>query len=349
MSNDNDISGKLAAAVRAAALQGQPLAIRGGGSKRFLTGESAGDTLDVTDHRGIVNYEPTELVLTARAGTPLREIEAALAGHNQMIAFEPPHFGPNATLGGTIACNLSGPRRPWTGAARDFVLGTTIVNGRGEILKFGGEVMKNVAGYDVSRLMAGARGALGVLLDVSLKVLPRPAHELTLALEMTADEAIERMNRWAGQPLPLTGACHSGETLYVRLSGSETAVRAAQARIGGAEYDKGAGYWIDLREQRRAFFGGETPLWRLSVPPAAPMLRLPGKWKLDWGGAQRWLKSDAPPEEVHRAAVAAGGHAQPWRGIAGPATAPLPAVLQHLHERLKQAFDPAGLFNASTA
>ncbi len=344
---DNDIANQLAETVRRAAGTHTPLAIRGNGSKRFLTGESVGETLDVTGHRGIVNYEPTELVLTARAGMPLQEIESTLAEHRQMLAFEPPHFGEDATLGGTIACNLSGPRRPWAGAARDHVLGTRIINGRGEILKFGGEVMKNVAGYDISRLMAGARGTLGVLLDVSLKVLPRPAHELTLALEMTADEAIERMNRWAGQPLPLTGACHSGETLYLRLSGSETAVRAAQARIGGAEYGKGAGYWIDLREQRRAFFGGEVPLWRFSVPPATPMLRLPGKWKLDWGGAQRWLKSDAPPEEVHRAAVAAGGRAQPWRGIASPVTAPLPAVLQHLHERLRQAFDPAGLFNAS--
>ncbi len=345
MGKNKDISGELANTVRTAAAQGKPLAIRGGGSKRFLTGETTGEPLDVTGHRGIVSYEPTELVITARAGTPLAEIETALAEKNQMLAFEPPHFGDAATLGGTIACNLSGPRRPWVGAARDFVLGTTIINGRGEILKFGGEVMKNVAGYDVSRLMAGARGTLGVLLQISLKVLPRLPRETTLVFEMSADEALDRMNHWAGRPLPLSGACHSGGTLYLRLSGSDTAVRAAHSRLGGEIHGRGAAYWEDLREHRRAFFQGQAPLWRLSVPPATPMLHLPGHWKLDWGGAQRWLRTSAAPEEIFLAATAAGGHAQPWRGGPEPIEPSPSAALLGLHERLKSAFDPAGILN----
>ena len=343
----NDIANELASRVCEAHDRHLPLSIRGSGSKRFLTGEATGTPLDVTGHRGIVSYEPTELVLTARAGTPLREIEQVLAQHNQMLAFEPPHFGPNATLGGTIACNLSGPRRPWSGATRDFVLGTKIINGQGEILSFGGQVMKNVAGYDVSRLMAGARGTLGVLLDVSLKVLPRPAQETTLTFESTADEAIERMNAWSGQPLPLSGACHSGNTLHLRLSGTESALRAAHTRLGGEAHERGPAYWEDLREHRRAFFKGDAPLWRLSLPPATPIQHLPGKWIIDWGGAQRWLQTDASPEEIHRAATAAGGYAQPWRGVSGQATTPLSAVLLRLHEKLKLAFDPAGLLNAS--
>ncbi len=252
-----DISGAIVAAVAART----PLAIHGSGSKCFLTGDIAGAALDVTKHRGIVSYEPTELVLTARTGTPLSEIESALAEKNQMLAFEPPHFGPKATLGGTIACNLSGPRRPYCGSARDFVLGTRIINGRGEILKFGGQVMKNVAGYDVSRLMAGSYGTLGVLLDISLKVLPIPAREITLRFEMGADDAIRTMNIWAGQPLPLSAACHVGDTLYVRLSGTDKSVRAAHIKLGGDHDARGAAFWHELREQQLLFFaGGRTPL-----------------------------------------------------------------------------------------
>src|SRR3990172_8477065 len=193
MTNNADISQKLADAVREAAANHALLAIQGNGTKAFYTGALSGTPLDVTGHRGIVSYEPTELVITARAGTPLAEIEAALAERGQMLGFEPPYFGEAATLGGTIACGFSGPRRPYAGAARDFVLGTKIVNGKGEILKFGGEVMKNVAGYDVSRLMVGALGTLGVLLEISLKVLPKPAREITLGFATTVDKAIATM------------------------------------------------------------------------------------------------------------------------------------------------------------
>jgi len=344
--NETDISTSLAEIVRDAAAARTPLAIHGSGSKRFLTGDIDGAPLDVTGHCGIVSYEPTELVLTARAGTPLREIEAALAEKNQMLGFEPPHHGPKATLGGTIACNLSGPRRPYSGAARDFVLGTRIINGKGEVLKFGGQVMKNVAGYDVSRLMAGSYGTLGVLLEVSLKVLPKPAQEITLTFQMGADEAIRSMNTWAGQPLPLSAACFLGDTLYIRLSGTDKGVRAAHIKLGGEQDTRGAAFWQELREHQLLFFAGEVPLWRLSVPSAAPFLDLPGKWLLDWGGAQRWLRTNANAIEVQSAAEASGGHAMLLRnaGRSKPVR-PSTMVASHLARELRHAFDPSAIFN----
>ncbi|MHB8536107.1 MAG: glycolate oxidase subunit GlcE [Sulfuricaulis sp.] len=347
MAQDKDIALQLAEAVKAAALKHAPLAIAGGGSKRFYTGAIAGEKLDVREHRGIVSYEPTELVISARAGTPLAEVEATLAEKDQMLGFEPPHFGAAATLGGAIACGFSGPRRPYAGAARDFVLGATIVNGRGELLRFGGQVMKNVAGYDVSRLMVGALGTLGVLLEISLKVLPKPAQEITLAFKMPAGEAISTMNAWAGRPLPLSAAAHAGDTLYVRLSGSALGVRAAQTKLGGVVFDNGDELWRELREQRHGFFQGDTPLWRLSVPPAAPPLTLPGEWLIDWGGAQRWIKTDVPAEQVHRVAARVGGHAGLFREVRRRPNAlpPLPAPLLNLHRHLRQAFDPAGILN----
>ncbi|MGE5240010.1 MAG: glycolate oxidase subunit GlcE [Bacteroidota bacterium] len=352
MTHDNDISQPLAETVKRAAEKRTPLAIRGGGTKRFYTGEARGEPLEVTGHCGVVAYEPTELVITARAGTPLAEVEARLAEKGQMLGFEPPHFGAAATLGGAIACGFSGPRRPYVGAARDFVLGATIVNGKGEIVRFGGQVMKNVAGYDVSRLMVGAFGTLGVLLDVSLKVLPKPARELTLAFEMPADKAITTMNAWAGQPLPLSGACHLGDTLYMRLSGSASGVQAAHARLGGETVEKSEEFWRELREQERGFFRDDTPLWRLSVPPAAAPIDLPGKWCLDWGGAQRWLKSAAPADDIRRAVERVGGYAGLFRGAETKSGGRfiLAPNLAALSRHIKQAFDPSALLNpASTS
>ena len=347
MQTNNDISKYLAEAVRSATAARTPLAILGSGSKRFLAGDIQGTPLDVTKHRGIVSYEPTELVITARAGTPLADIEAALTEKNQMLAFEPPHFGPQATLGGTIACNLSGPRRPYAGSARDFILGTKIINGKGEILKFGGQVMKNVAGYDISRLMAGSRGTLGVILEVSLKVLPKPVQEITLTFEMDATAAIAKMNAWAGQPLPLSAAAHAGDTLYIRLSGSEAGVRAARTKLGGEPLTKGVAFWEALREHQRSFFSTETPLWRLSVPPASAPINLPGKWLLDWGGAQRWLLTDALAENIHRMAESAGGYATLFRTSQASATrnSELPESARTLHKNIKQSLDPAGILN----
>ena len=339
---NHDISRELSEAVQAAAKNHVRHTISGSGSKRFYAGDIEGEKLDVTGHRGIVSYEPTELVVTARAGTPLAELEAALSEKGQMLAFEPPWFGEGATLGGTMACGFSGPRRPYVGSARDFVLGTRIINGKGEILHFGGEVMKNVAGYDVSRLMVGALGTLGVLLEISLKILPKPANEMTLCFEMPADKAIATMNTWAGQPLPLSATCHVGDILYIRLSGTELGVRAAHTKLGGAVVEKGDEFWRELREQQHGFFQDETSFWRLSVPPATVPMNLPGKWIIDWGGAQRWLKSEVPAEVIQQHADTAGGHAILFRRgkYNGATFHPLPAKLAALHRNLKRAFDP---------
>jgi len=343
---DRDQAETLAEAVRAAAAAATPLAIRGGDSKAFYGREATGEPLDVGGHRGIVNYEPTELVVTARAGTPLAALEAALAEQGQMLPFEPPRYGDTATLGGTIACNLSGPRRPYAGAARDFVLGTRIVNGQGEILKFGGEVMKNVAGYDVSRLMTGALGTLGVLLEVSLKVLPRPEREITLVQSATVAEALERLQRWAAQPLPISASCFDGVTLHVRLSGTAGGVAAAAKTIGGEELLGADDYWTSLREQHHPFFTGERPLWRLAVAVDNPALAPPGDWLYEWGGALRWLRSEATAEQIRTSATAAGGHATLYRhGDRDDAFQRPIDGLMALHRRLKKAFDPHGILN----
>jgi len=344
---DRDISAALQNSINSAYRSSTPLCIRGGNSKMFYGREACGDNLDVGGHRGITHYAPTELVISARAGTPLRVIEQALDEHNQMLAFEPPHYGETATLGGTIACNLSGPRRAWAGAARDFVLGSRIINGKGEILSFGGEVMKNVAGYDVSRLMCGALGTLGVILDVSLKVLPRPEAETTLSLQLSDRAAIARLHDWAQQPLPLSASCHEGSTLYLRLSGTQGAVSAAQNLIGGDELPDGHDFWRRLREQQRTFFSTPQPLWRLSLASDTPPLPVPGNGLYEWGGALRWLASDAAPDVIRGAAEAAGGHATLFRGgdRRGAVFHPLPDGLMRLHEKLKLAFDPNGIFN----
>jgi glycolate oxidase FAD binding subunit len=344
---DGDLTPEFITAIQAAMTDPTPLNIVGGGSKEFLGRTPQGTRLSTTAHRGILNYEPSELVITARAGTTLRELEQTLAQHGQALAFEPPHFGDNATLGGAVACGLSGPRRPYAGAARDFVLGCRLINGRGEVLHFGGEVMKNVAGYDVSRLMCGAMGTLGLLLDISLKVLPRPATEVSLAQECTMAVALARMNAWAGRPLPLSAAVYDGEQLRFRLSGADSAVKAARQHMGGEPMPEADRFWQNVREQRHVFFSNTGLLWRLSLPPAAAPSDLPGKSMIDWGGAQRWLISDADDALIRASAAAAGGHATLFRGGARDAERfhPLPANLLALHRALKQTFDPSGIFN----
>jgi glycolate oxidase FAD binding subunit len=334
--------------VRAAAASGGRLRPRGGGSKDFYGREPAGEVLDTRPYAGVVSYAPTELVITARAGTPLSELEATVAGAGQMLAFEPPHFGPGATLGGAVAAGLSGPRRAAAGALRDYVLGVTILDGRGEVLRFGGEVMKNVAGYDVARLVTGSLGTLGLILEVSLKVLPRPVAEATLAFELDAATALLRLNQWGGQPLPLSASAWQGGVLHVRLSGAAAAVEAARRRLGGEAVEEGAavGLWPGLREHTAPFFRHAAPLWRLSLPSTAPALPL-GPQLVEWGGAQRWLVSDAPAEEIRRQAAAHGGHATLFRGgdRRGEVFTPLAPALLEIHRRLKRAFDPAGVFN----
>ncbi len=347
MTDTNDSADQLREQVRVAAHSGVPLQISGGGSKSFYGRATVGTPLSTIAHRGIVTYDPGELVITARAGTPLTQIEAALAEKNQMLAFEPPYLGESATLGGAIATGLSGPRRPYVGAARDFVLGVKLINGQAEILSFGGQVMKNVAGYDVARLMVGALGTLGVLLEISLKVLPRPATELTLVQHRTPNEAIEVMNIWARRPLPLSACCYDGDGLYVRLCGADSAVRAAHDKIGGEILTNAQNFWHALREQFHAFFDGPLPLWRVAVPPARPSLRIPGKWLIDWGGAQRWLKSDTDAATICRTAAEGGGHATLFRGgdRGGYIFHPLAPGLLALHQRIKNAMDPQHIFN----
>ncbi|MDR9437509.1 MAG: glycolate oxidase subunit GlcE [Thiohalophilus sp.] len=342
-----DISEQLQQQVQSALENHQPLSIRGGNSKAFYGHAVSGTPLETGGHTGIVTYEPTELVLTARAGTPLEEIEQTLAEQGQMLAFEPPHFGAGATLGGTVACNLSGPRRATAGAARDFVLGCKLINGKGELLHFGGEVMKNVAGYDVSRLMAGALGTLGVLLEVSLKVLPRPEGEETLVQECSEESAIKRMNQWAQQSLPISATCYDGASLYVRLCGTEGTIAAARKLLGGEEVPPTRTWWHKLKEQQHAFFSSNKPLWRLSLASTTPPIPLKGKWLHEWGGAQRWLVTDEPAERIRKAAEKAGGHATLYRGERGNLDVfhPLPEGLMTLQHNLKQAFDPKGIFN----
>lgn len=333
--------------VRAASAARTPLRIHGGGSKSFYGREGEpGTALDVRPLSGIVNYEPTELVLTARAGTTLVEIEAALAERGQMLAFEPPHYAGGATLGGAIACGLSGPRRFSAGAARDFVLGTRVINGRGEHLRFGGEVMKNVAGFDVSRVLCGALGTLGVLTEVSLKVLPAPALERSLSLELPHGTLAEQVDAWSAQGLPITASAHDGRRGYLRLSGPEGTVAAACAEIGG-EALADAGFWQQLRDHSLSFFQAGASLWRIALPAHAPELDLDGPVYREWNGQLRWLASTQSASEIRAAVTALGGHATLFRGgeRSGAVFTPLAHGLRRLHENLKRAFDPAGIFN----
>jgi glycolate oxidase FAD binding subunit len=324
-----------------------PLRLRGAGTKDFYGEELAGELLDLRAWRGIVDYEPSELVISARCGTPLSEIEAALAAHGQLLAFEPPAFGADPTLGGVVAAGLSGPRRMFAGAARDFVLGTRLLTAQGELLRFGGRVMKNVAGFDVSRLLCGSLGILGVITEVSLKVLPQPRLEETLSLELPAAEAVDAFNRWSALPLPLSGAAWWQGRAWVRLSGAPAAVRAARQRIGGDPIAAPLAeeFWSALRHCQLPIFAAPG-VWRLAVPPAAPPLALPGAPLIDWGGALRWYADLAAEIPVREVVQALQGTALRWRG---PATAsrfhPLPAASAGLHRRLKERFDPAAIFN----
>ena len=331
--------------VRAAVAARTPLRIRAGGSKDFYGNQTHGELLDPRGLAGIVAHEPTELVITARCGTRLAELEAALDAAGQMLPFEPPHFGPAATVGGCVAAGLCGPRRASAGAVRDYLLGARLLTGGGEVLAFGGTVMKNVAGYDVARLAAGSLGTLGVITEVSLKVLPKPVAETTLRLEFDEVEALRKMNEWAGQPLPVSATAWRDGVLHVRLSGARAAVAEAQRKIGGSAID-GAAFWHGLREQTDAYFAGEAPLWRLAVPSTAEPLALTGAQLIEWGGGQRWLRSDAPASEIRARAAACGGHATLFRGgERRHVFTPLPLPVEAIHKRLKAEFDPAGIFN----
>ncbi|HLT25469.1 MAG TPA: glycolate oxidase subunit GlcE [Zeimonas sp.] len=340
-------------AIRAAVTDRRALRLVGGATKDFYGETPQGEPLDLRALRGIVSYEPTELVIQVRGGTPLAEVHEALAAHAQMLAFEPPAFGEAATIGGVVAAGLSGPRRASAGAVRDFVLGATILDAQGRVLRFGGQVMKNVAGYDVSRLLCGSLGILGPIVDVSLKVLPRPMREASVRLPLDASRAIGTMNRWCAEPLPISATrWHDGQA-WVRFSGAAPAVEAALARFArehGAvriDDDEAAHRWRALREHEDAFFAGDQPLWRLSLPSTAPWLELPGRVLVEWAGAQRWLRGDADAARIRAECERVGGTATLFRG--GDRSAgvfhPLPEANRRVHRALKHAFDPSGVFN----
>jgi glycolate oxidase FAD binding subunit len=334
-----DQAGELADRIAQAAAATRPLRIVGGGTRAAYGRPVTGEPLEVAGHRGVVAYDPSELVITARAGTPVAEIERALAAQGQMLAFEPPAFGQGGTVGGMVATGLSGPRRPFSGALRDHVLGAKILDGRGRTLSFGGTVFKNVAGFDAFRLMAGSLGCLGVILEVSLRVFPRPRAEAALAFELPGESARLRTVELMRRPLPLSGAFHDGERLHLRLSGGEAAVRAAQAELGGEAED--LSLWTAVRDLAHPRLRAPV-LWRISTPPTA---RLPFPTLWDWGGAQHWLPAQEVDPAVWGAAQAVGGHAALVRGGSDRIFQPLPEALFALHRRIKAGLDPAGVLN----
>ncbi len=383
MASLDELTSGWSARIREAAAQGRQLRLRGGGTKDFYGAPlGSAELLDTRPLSGILSYEPSELVVTALAGTPLAELEAALAAQGQALAFEPPHFGPGATVGGAVAAGLAGPARASVGGVRDFVLGARLINGRGELLTFGGQVMKNVAGYDVSRLVAGSLGTLGVLVDVSLKVLPVAVSEATLMCAGVAQQtALDLLNRWGGQPLPLNASCWvhdttaspAEDTLFIRLRGAAAAVEAAVPRLQADVQAAGGRVsrmdpaqagpdWQACREQTLPFFtppSADLGLWRMSLPQTAPALELPWPALVEWHGAQRWLWAPASAAGQLRAlAQQLGGHATLFRasqagGEADKRTAgvftPLPPVQQRIQRELQQQFDPSGVFATARA
>jgi FAD/FMN-containing dehydrogenase len=341
--------------VAAARADKSPLDIRGGGTKTFYANPPRGAVLDTRELAGISSYEPSELVVTVLAGTPLVELESALAECGQCLPFEPPRYAAGGTVGGMVAAGLAGPARASVGPLRDFVLGVSILSGTGELLTFGGQVMKNVAGYDVSRVMAGAWGVLGILCEVSLKVMPAPPAVRTVCFELDEASALSQLTRWAGKAIALhASSWHRGE-LYVRLAGAASVVNGVDL-AGGRELATQAAqsWWADVRDHRHAFFdmspaklqAGEC-LWRLAVPDTAPRLSLPGEQFIEWGGGQRWWRSAAPAIEVRAVATALGGHATLVRALdkSPGAFSPVSAASMRIQERLKQSFDPEGVFN----
>ena len=339
----------LAGQVREAAAAGTPLAITGGGTKTFLLGAPTGAPLAMGAYRGVIAYAPAELVIELRAGTPLSDVEALLAAHGQVLACEPPRFGPATTIGGAISAGLSGPARPYAGAVRDHVLGIGLLSPAGELLRFGGRVMKNVAGYDISRLVTGAWGSLGPIATLALRVAPRPACSAALSWAMNADEALHRMNELARATWPVSGAAHDGECLRIRLAGSTAAVDEAVARLAPEQLDADDAWWQALRDLRLPGLRGGGPFWRISVPPAAVIAGTPRAQIIDWGGAQRWWSTDSiPAATLHamvRKAVGGQGHAVPMFAASPAEHPPLSTVQRRLEARIRAAFDPQGLFN----
>ncbi len=338
--------------IKAAAAKGAKLVIRGSGSKAFCSPFNNGDPMDTREHAGIVEYEPNELVIVVRCGTRIADVEKAMAAAGQMLAFEPPHFGESATIGGMVASGLSGPRRPYAGALRDYVLGCKVLDGKGDHLSFGGKVMKNVAGFDVSRLLTGSQGTLGVITEAAFKCLPLPKAQATRVFELDAQTAIERMNRWYADANPITATTWVGGKLYVRLAGAEPAVKTAAITLGGELLADDTSWWREWREHKHAFFAGELPVIRVACRSTAPWGDLANgtySQAFDWGGAQRWVRgSSIALPAIRQWATAQGGHASVFRGAASDAerSEALQPALADVQAKIKASFDPYNIFSS---
>lgn len=341
-----DIKADITSQVQDAHHNQQVIQIQAGGTKHFYGRKIDGESLSLLKHTGIIEYEPSELFITAHSGTSLNEIEQTIETEKQMLPFEPPYFGSTATLGGMVAAGLSGPRRASASAVRDCILGTDIINGQGEYLHFGGKVMKNVAGYDVSRVMCGALGTLGVLMSVTLRLTPKPACEQTIAISLNSNYAIHKMNEWANSAMPISATFYDGNELYLRLSGSLSTIKVCIETIGGDPIDWNDIFWKNIKEQAHEFFLTDLPLWRISVPPNTAPLNISGSSVMEWNGALRWYASEDKAEDIRAEVEHVGGHACLFRGNATQQIFhPLSTVSLNIHRKLKQAFDPAGILN----
>ncbi|MCB1754847.1 MAG: glycolate oxidase subunit GlcE [Gammaproteobacteria bacterium] len=325
-----------------------PLHIRGGGSKLFFTGQNPeAEVFDCSGYNGIVSYEPSELVITVRAGTTLRAVESMLASKGQQFPFEPPAYSMATTIGGMVASGFSGSRRPFSGAVRDAVLGIKLLNGKGEVLQFGGQVIKNVAGYDISRLVTGSFGTLGIILEASIKVVPRPPTEQTFSIEVAPGKIFSELRRLRSASNNLSGLACDGERVFYRLAGSEKSVKQIAAKLGGEEQVETQAFWKALNKQQLPFFNEDQPIWRISLPPAAPELDFGGDAVLDWAGALRWVKSSKSAEEIQSMAGAVGGHAMLFRSPEKKSMSldlPSPTA-ERIHQRIKHSLDPHSIFN----
>lgn len=348
---DNDISTELQKQVVDAISNKEPLFIHAGKSKLFYGNDVNGKSLDISPHTGIISYEPTELCITVRAGTRLSEIQKLLAEKQQILPFEPPLYTKDATIGGAIATGISGPRRAYTGSIRDAILGVQMINGNAEIVNFGGQVMKNVAGYDLSRLMVRSQGILGVILSVSLRLLPKPSHDLTIRFDVNQQEGLDFFQNLRSQQIPVSATVWFDQQAYIRLSGSTETLENSQQLIKGDVLTDAKDFWREIRDQHYHFFGRtDKPLWRLSLPPGSNQIsRIDDNILIEWSGAQRWVNSNMPANIIQSIAKSRNGFATLFRGNL-PETPHFPTLdepLMLLHKQLKNKMDPHGVFNPS--
>ena len=341
-----DCNEEIASQVQDAFHSKTALQIQAGNTKAFYGRNIHGELLSLANHTGIIEYEPTELYMTARCGTPLREIEQTIDEQNQILPCEPPHFGSTATIGGMIAAGLAGPRRVFSGNVRDCMLGVEILNGEGQTLRFGGKVMKNVAGYDVSRLMCGALGTLGVLMSVTIRLLPKPTSEQTIALTMNSSSAIQKMNQWANSAMPITATFYDGNQLFIRISGSTSTIDVCRREIGGEIQNNNKNFWNTVKEQTHKFFNTKNSLWRISLPPSTKAFKINGNCAVEWNGALRWYDTTEDEKTIRTEAEQADGHACLFKGnTTEQVFHPLPDASMHLHKQLKHVLDPANILN----